>query len=186
MKQLRKIVLLFLAAATLACGGARDRQTDINDATQYFSLLAQTLVQFFQNDLTTCENFLKIYDQLSTDAFDCDNGSEGRFNLVKNSVSCAGGSPLVATADFTLEFDNCADDPNDVTLTGPLSFALNFTRSQIFVLVTTPNVVVNGLNFFTDNMDIEIRFSSGNVNCDGNLTVDGDQCGIRSNCESCK
>ena len=168
-----------------ACSSSRGRQDDINEATQYFSLLAQTLVQFFQNDLTKCSNFNKIYEQISTASFDCDNGSEGKFNMLKNAVSCIDGSPLLASADFTLIMDNCADDPNSVTTTGPINFMLNFTANKDFVVVSSPSVIVNDLEFVFSNLEVQIKFSSGNLECDGDMLVDGDECSVNSDCESC-
>jgi len=177
--------LILLTFGFAACSGSRSRQDDIDEATQYFSLLAQTLVQFFQNDLTKCSSFNMIYDQISTASFDCDNGTEGKFNMLKNNVTCVDGSPLLATADFTLIMDNCADDPNSVTTTGPINFSLNFTSSKDFVLVASPSVVVNGLEFVFSGFEVQIKFSSGNLDCEGEMTVDGENCSVNSNCESC-
>jgi hypothetical protein len=184
VKKLRKI-LSTVVLLPLFFGCSSQDQDITNEATRYFSVLAQTLVQFFQNDLTTCSQFQSIYDELSTDFFNCDNGDIGQFNLIKVSVSCTDGSPLIATADFVIEFADCEDSDNDVTTTGPISFSLNFTRTENFVLVSSTSVNINGLNFVFDNLNVEINFSNGNVNCDGDLTVDGEQCSVDDDCEGC-
>ncbi len=179
-------ILIIICFWQTACNSASgSRQDNINDATQYFSLLAQTFVQFFQNDVTKCSNFNKIYDQLSTAVFDCDTTDTGKFNLLKNQVSCTDGSPIIAFADFTLEMEDCDDDPNHVTVTGPLNFSLNFTSSKIFVLVSSPGVVVNDINFVFQDMEVQIKFSSGNLECDGELMPDDETCSVKSNCEEC-
>ncbi len=188
MKSLRIKILLLLAAVCYwaGCNGpSTERQRIINDATTYFSLLAQTFIQFFQNDLNSCNNFLSIANGLSIIPQDCDNPPDGGFQLSIADVSCTGGSPLTASVTLTLDFTNCDDRDNKVISTGPLIFSVNFTSSEIFVNVSSPGIEVDGLEFVFSNMNVNVNFSNGNVTCEGDLTVDGETCSVNSNCDKC-
>jgi len=181
------LFLLLLGFFGYGCGGSsQDRQANTDDAVQDFALLAQSLVGFFKNSLNSCESFNSVLVGLSQDPQKCDNGDDGSFTLIHGNVECTNGSPLNLSSDFTMNQTNCEDKDNNVISDGPLDFNFSTSNQGNIVLMSSTGIVVNGFNITTSNFEVKLRFTNNTLNCSGNLTVDGDECQVNSNCDNCK
>ncbi len=183
--KVRNGLILFFLLGTVACGPS-GRDAEVNRVTQALALTARTFVSFFQDDLKNCDRFENIYDELSTSPEPCDG--RGFFQLSKLSVSCENSSPLNAQADFVLEQIDCRDNGTGITSSGKMTLSLQFSSQGNIVLMASQELFAQELVFNFQDFQVKINLSSNNLSCSdsGNLTVDGEDCNVASNCRSCR
>lgn len=191
MKLRSKICVLFAVILfcinLIACdGGKQTFEDDVNDGTTYLSLLAQTLVEFFQNSLNSCEDFQNTVAGLSSDLQDCRKAPDGIFQLTQTDAPvCLDGSPLKAMVKFQLEQNNCADE-NNILINGVTNFVLNFSGEGNIVNLVSDGVTINGNVFEFSDFILKLNFVNTSLNCSGHIRVNGEECRISSNCQTCR
>ncbi len=166
-----------------ACG----RNGQVDDVTRALALTIRTFINFFQDNLGNCTQFLQIYDALTEEVQDCDNPGEGTFQLTKLSVVCENGPPLTATADFTLEQTNCQDNGTKITSTGTMAMTLSFSAAGNIGILATNDLLAQSLTFVFNNFQTQVDLSNNNLSCrdSDDLTVDGGNCSVSSDCRQC-
>jgi len=181
----RWLILILLFTSLSACiSGFQD---DVDVVTQALALTVRTFISFFQENLGDCEAFLEIYNGITEDPQTCDNGSDGSFQITKTSVTCLGGPPLTAMANFILEQNNCQDDGTEITATGTMNMTLSFTAAGNIGILASADLVAQGLGLVFDNFQTRVDLSNNNLSCSdsGDLTVNGDICSVSGDCRKC-
>jgi len=178
-----KIGILLALVFCWGCG----RNTQVDDVTQALALTLRTFINFFQDNLGNCDLFLQIYDELTETVQECDNPGEGTFQLTKISVICENGPPLTATADFILDQTDCQDNGTKITSTGSMTMTLSFSAAGNIGILASTNLVAQDMTFVFDNFQTKVDLSNNNLSCgdSGDLTVDGSNCSVSSNCQKC-
>lgn len=169
----------------MALGCGRDRQVD--QVTRSLALTVRTFIEFFQDNLGNCDLFFQIYDDLTEEVQPCDNPGDGTFQVTKGMIECENGPPLTATVDFTLVQDNCQDDGTKITSTGTILMTLDFSAAGNIGILASTDLVAQDLTFVFDNFQSKVDLSNNNLSCSdsGDLTVDGANCSVSSNCRQC-
>ena len=185
MKRSGSILFILILMGISACGSSRNSEAD--KVTRALALTARTFINFFQDNLKNCESFLEIYDAITEAVENCDNGDEGTFQVTKVSVTCDSGPPLVGTVQLTLAQNNCEDNGTDINSTGIMQLTLDFSAAGNFGTLVTEDLLAQGLMFVFDDFVAKVELSSSNLSCNdsGDLTVDGDNCNVASNCRKC-
>lgn len=180
------LIALWLTAVFLP-GCASSEQDSINRGVRYLALTGRTFIYFFQDNLSSCDKFLEVYNQISEEVEDCNNPGEGTFKLTKLNAQCVPGAPINAIADFQLEQNNCQDSNTDVFAAGPLSLSLEFSAKGNFAILETDSIDLNEAEFVLSNFRIEIEFSNNDLSCidSEDIMVEGETCDVASDCRSC-
>jgi hypothetical protein len=184
----RGVSILFLLLSLLggfACGSSRN--SDADKVTRALALTLRTFINFFQDNLKNCDAFFEIYDAISEAAQPCDNPEDGTFQLTKFTVACSDGPPLTANALFTLEQINCKDNGTEITSTGLMDMILDFSAAGNFGTLASVNLLAQDMSFVFTDFITKVDLSSNNLSCSdsGDLTVDGQDCSVASNCQRC-
>lgn len=184
---MRRVLFLFLVIVFFSQCGFGSRQKEADRVTRALALTVRTFLNFFQDNLSNCDAFFQIYDEISTEPQECDNGSEGSFQLSKGMVTCEDGPPLTAEADFILVQNNCRDNGTDITSTGSMGMIINFSAAGNIGMLSTSDLEAQGLMFVFDGFETKLDFSNNNLSCNdsGDLTVDGSNCSVSSDCRRC-
>lgn len=185
---MKKVIFIFLILISFSnCGIGNSKQDKVNRATQNFALTIRTFINFFQDNLKNCKDFLEIWDAIIEEPQTCDNGTDGVFQVTKDMVNCENGPPINATAFFTITVNNCKDDGTDVTSTGTETLELTFTSAGNIGILITNDMLVDEFNYTFDDFETKVDLSNNNLSCSdsGDMFVDGDKCSVASNCRRC-
>ncbi len=176
---------MFCQVLFLGCPSNSGIQGTVNQATKALARDAANFINFFQDNLGSCESFFQIADNIAASLQTCSNGADGSFMVETSNAQCLGGAGLNASVDFLIEEINCRDDNTSTTGDGTFTISLSFTSGGNFAFLASPGLVLNGVNFIFDGVEVQLKFSNNTLECNGSLNADGQNCDISSNCERC-
>ncbi len=177
------LALIGICLVLGACGSSQNDEVD--RGVRYLALTGRTFIFFFQDDLSSCDQFFEVYDQITEETQTCDN--EGNFSVTKLNAQCLGGSPINAVADFQLEQINCRDSNTDVIAEGVMQLSLEFSTKGNLAFIQTNSLLLNENIFSFDDFRVEIEFSNNDLSCadSANLFVNNEICDVSSDCRNC-
>ncbi|MCB1214621.1 MAG: hypothetical protein KDK66_04005 [Deltaproteobacteria bacterium] len=213
MKNFLKILFsILILIPTLACGIFNNDQNDVNQVTQGLALTGKTFVDFFEDNLDSCQDLVEVFNALEATTKPCDNDGNFVLNKTLESFSCQSDSPLQAQMELVLTQNNCKDQQTNLTSTGRIEIVLEFSSSGNFAILKSDGLLSQG-KLFVFELPVRVDFATNSLSCseagdlqiienpslnegiekaeDLDLQIDEDPnsilrtCSIRSDCEKC-
>jgi hypothetical protein len=179
----KKALLLFIFFLS-ACQGngavavSTTSQTLSNQGLQFLAAAVQQVQQALQG-ASHCAPFQQALDQLvGTES--CAMG--GAQSLQASDTSCEDSPLFSGQATLSLNLQDCLEPGQ--TLGGIVLFDMDWDGSLLTSQVTSGDFSFNGLTYSIQNLNIGVD-ATGTAECSGTLLIDGNLCGVTSDCNFC-
>jgi hypothetical protein len=180
---LRKSILVLLFFYLASCGGntttiSSTTQTLSNQGLQFITALAQQ-VQNNVSGVSDCGSFQGALNQL-VGTENCSGG--GTKSQGVSQITCMDSPSLLGEATLSFNFQGC-QEPGQ-TLGGTVQMDLAWDGSVLTAKIQSSDFSFNGLFYSIQNLTITVD-AAGQATCTGVLLVQGDLCGVSSDCNFC-